>query len=160
MRRWLPLLLLPGCATDNPSLVVERQSSPLAQASDAAWKPGSVIFAGDPQAFTFPQPIALRFTIVDDVTAEMPMQLTIAQPKLAPFGTGTLAITVEPVCQAMYCTAEVSATAQGTSMLAIDATGPSGAERACFYYAVVDAATDTDALRADLEAQQQDCRFQ
>ena len=156
--RWLPLLLIAGCATEDSSLVIERQPTTIAQATDSGWKRGSVILAGETGVFTFPQPVSLRLTMVDDATLEMPTQLAIMAPKVEPFGAGQLAVTVEPACDAMTCTAELSVAATGSSMIAIEAKGPYGTERACFYYAVVDSSTDTDALRVDLEAQQQDCR--
>lgn len=159
MMRWVPLVLLAACASENPDLVIERQPTPLAQATDAGWTRGSVILAGDPGAFTFPQPLSLRFTIVDDATLEMPTAELIAQPKLELSGAGQATVTVVPTCQPTHCTAEVSITGAGETMLAIEADGPAGIERACFYYAVVDTSTDTDALRADLETRQRDCRF-
>jgi len=162
-RRLLTLLVvaspLAACGTENPDLVVERQPSPIEQASDTGWKRGSVILAGEPGTFTFPQAVSLRFTVVDNAAAEMPKALLVSQGKVEPFGTVQLEVSVAATCQPMECTGELSVTAAGTSMVAIEATGPNGVERACFYYAVVDADTDTDALRADLEAQQQDCRF-
>ncbi|HEY5921930.1 MAG TPA: hypothetical protein VIV11_09685 [Kofleriaceae bacterium] len=158
--RWLPLLLLAGCATEDSSLLIERQPTTIAQTSDTGWKRGSVILAGDAGIFTFPQPVSLRFTMVDDATLEMPTQLAITAPKLEPFGASSqLEVTIEPACDAMTCTAELSVTAMGSSVIAVQAKGPYGTERACFYYAVVDASTDTDALRTDLETQQQDCRI-
>jgi hypothetical protein len=163
MKGWVPSLLVAaavtGCTSDHAALVVERQPASLADAQPSSWTAGSVIFAGDPQAFTFPQPVSLRFAIVDDPAAEMPLPLAISRPTVAPFGSGQLAVTVEPTCEGMHCTAELSVAAAGSSMVAIEAMGPGGDERACFYYAIVDESTDTDALRADLEAKQQDCRF-
>lgn len=162
MKRWVALGMLVGlvgCASENPSLIVERQAVPLAQATDGAWSRGSVILAGDPGAFTFPQPLSLRFTIVDDAAAEMPMTQLISSGKVATYGSGQFQVMVEPVCQPRFCTAEVSVTAAGSSMLALDAEGPNGGERICFYYAVVDASTDTDTLRAELETQQRDCSY-
>jgi len=163
MKRRLLFLLaaspLAACGTGNPDLVVERQPAPIAQVSDAGWKRGSVILAGEPGTFTFPQAVSLRFTVVDDATAEMPTQLGVSQGKVEPFGAVQLEVSAAATCESMQCTAELSVTAPGSSMVAIEATGPEGSERACFYYAVVDAGTDTDALRANLEAQQQDCRF-
>jgi hypothetical protein len=159
MKRWGVMLLLAGCASENPDLVIERQPAPVAQATDAAWKRGSVILAGEPGTFTFPQPLALRFTIVDDAAAEMPAPQLIAKGKVALSGAGQAQVTVDTVCQPMYCTAEVSITGMGETMLAVTADGPSGGERDCFYYAVVDASTDTAALQAELETRQRDCRF-
>ncbi len=163
MKRWVALGMfigLVGCTSENPTLVVERQAAPLAQATDTGWMHGSAIVAGEPGTFTFPQPIALRFTVVDDAAAEMPVAQLISKGKVGVFGAGQLQVTVEPTCQPTFCTAEVSVTAAGTSMLAIDANGPDGDERSCFYFAVVDASTDTDALRTELEKQQHDCRFE
>jgi hypothetical protein len=162
MKRWVALGMfvgLVGCTSENPSLIVERQAVPLDQATDAGWTRGSVILAGDAGAFTFPQPLSLRFTIVDDAAAAMPATQLISRGKVAIYGSGQLAVTAEPVCQPMSCTAELTIMEAGSSMVAIDADGPSGGERNCFYYAVVDATTDTDALRAELETQQRDCRF-
>ncbi len=160
MKRWAPwLLLLAGCASENPDLVIERQAAPLAEVSDSAWTPGSAILVAEAGALTFPQVLSLRMTIVDDAAADMPAPRSIAMAKVAPFGAGQLQVTQEATCQEMACTAEVSVDAMGESMLAITAQGPAGEERRCFYYAVVEAGTDTDALRADLEAQQTDCRF-
>jgi hypothetical protein len=158
MIRWGVVLLLAGCTTGNPDLVIERQHTLLADASDAGWKRGSVIMAGDVGAFTFPQAVSLRLTIVDDVTLETPTAQLIAQPKVE-LVSGPASITVAPQCQPMVCTAELSITALGEAMLSIEANGPEGGERDCFYYAVVDASTDTDALRATLETKQRDCRF-
>ena len=159
MRHRLALLLLAACSTENPDLVVERQASPVAQATSDGWKRGSVILAGDPGAFSFPQSVALRLTIVDNAAAEMPKPLAITSGAVAPFGSGVVEVAVAPTCSEMQCTAELRVTGAGSSMVAIDATGANGDERQCFYYAVVDAGTDTDALRAQLEQQQQDCRF-
>lgn len=161
MKRWVALGMLVGlvgCASENPSLIVERQAVALDRATDAGWSRGSVILAGDPGAFTFPQPLSLRFTIVDDAAAEMPVTHLISKGRVAIYGSGRFEVTAEPVCQPMSCTAELTITEAGSSMVSIDADGPSGGERNCFYYAVVDASTDTDALRAELETQQRDCR--
>lgn len=159
MMRWVPWLLIAGCASENPDMVVERQPAPLADVTDTAWTPGSVIVVAEAGALTFPQVLSLRMTIVDDAAAEVPIRQSIAMAKVAPYGTGQLEVTTEPSCHEMACTAEVSVGAMGESMLAITAQGPAGEERRCFYYAVVEAGTDTDALRADLETQQRDCRF-
>ena len=159
MKRWGVLLLLAGCATENPDLVIERQPTPLAQATDAGWKRGSVILAGEPGAFTFPQAVSLRFTIIDDATSEMPAAQLISKPTLELSGAGQASVSVAPVCQPTVCTAEVSITGAGESMLAIEANGPDGGERDCFYYAVVDATADTEALQAELETRQRDCRY-
>lgn len=160
MKRWGVLLLLAGCTTENPDLVIERQPTALAQATDAGWQRGSVILAGEPGAFTFPQPVSLRITIVDDATLDTPTAELIARPMLAVPGAGQATVTLEPVCQPTYCTAEISITGAGESMLAIEASGPSGGERDCFYYAVVDTTVDVDALKAELETRQRDCRFE
>ena len=158
--RWVvAAVLFAACSTDNPSLVIERQGGTLAQASASGWTHGSVVLTGDPGVFTFPQSVSLRLTIVDDVTTEMPMQVSIANPKIEPYGSGQASLTVAPRCESMACTGEVSIAAAGSSMLAITADGPNGQERDCFYYAVADAGTDTDALKASLETQQRDCRF-
>lgn len=159
MMRWVPWLLIAGCASENPDMVVERQPAPLADVTDTAWTAGSVIVVAESGALTFPQVLSLRMTIVDDAAAEVPIRQSIAMARVAPYGTGQLAVITEPSCHEMACTAEVSVGAMGESMLAITAQGPAGEERRCFYYAVVEAGTDTDALRADLEAQQRDCRF-
>ena len=158
MMRWVPLVLLVGCTSEVPSLVVERQPSTLAQATDSGWTHGSAILTGAPGIFTFPQPVSLRITAVDDFRAEMPKQIAISQTTVAPYGSGELAVTVEPTCDAMTCTAELSMTAAGSGLVAINAKA-SDDVRACFYYAVVDTSTDTMALQAQLEQSQEDCRF-
>src|SRR5690242_1930141 len=98
MKGWVAtvLVLAAGCTSDHDALVVERQPAPLADATPANWTAGSVIFAGDPQAFTFPQPVSLRFSIVDDPATEMPLPLAISKPTVAPFGSGQASVTVEP----------------------------------------------------------------
>jgi hypothetical protein len=159
MMRWGAVLLLAACSTENPDLVIERQHTLLEDTNDADWKRGSVIMAGDVAGFTFPQAVALRFTIVDDATLETPTAQLIAQPSIDVV-SGPASVSITPECQPMYCTAELSITELGEAMFAIEADGPEGGERDCFYYAVVDAGTDTDALRMTLEAQQSDCRFE
>jgi hypothetical protein len=160
MKGWgVPLLLLAACAGENPDLVIERQAGTVAQATEDGWKRGSVILAGDAGTFTFPHSLALRISIVDDVTLEMPTALAIASSQLELSGAGQGTIAIEPVCEGMYCTAEVTISAAGETVLAVTADGPEGGERDCVYYAVVDASADTDALRANLEARQRDCRF-
>jgi len=159
MKRWVPLVLLVGCTSEVRSLVIERQPSALAQATDSGWTHGSAILTGEPGIFTFPQPVSLRVSAVDDFRAEMPKQVAISQATVAPYGSGELAVTVEPTCDAMTCTAELSLTASGSGMVAIHANAAGEPVRACFYYAVVDTSTDTMALQARLEASQEDCRL-
>lgn len=160
MKRWGVLLLLAGCAGENPDLVIERQAGTLAQATDDGWKRGSAVLTGDPGTFTFPHSVALRITIVDDAAAEMPVVKTITAANVEVAGTGQGTVAVAPVCDAMACTAEITIAAAGETMLAVTADGPAGGERDCFYYAiVVDANVDAAALHADLETRQRDCRF-
>lgn len=160
MKRWGVLLLLAGCASDNPDLVIERQPGTLARATEDGWKRGSVVLTGDPGSFTFPHSVALRITIVDDATSEMPTRQPISSANVEVVGTGQGTVAVAPVCDAMACTAEIAIAGAGETMLAVTADGPEGGERDCFYYAVVvDANVDAAALHADLETRQHDCRF-
>ena len=160
--RFLVLILAAGCTEENPSLVIERQPAALAAATADGWVPGSVVLAGQPGTFTFPQPVSIRFSIVGEATeGTEPMQLAISAGQVEMFEAGPLSITTGATCEGVYCTAELGVSALGSGMVAVEAMGPQGPERECFYYAVVeDAAVDTMMLRAELETQQRDCKFE
>ena len=162
MMRWVALVLLVGCAEENPRLVIERQSATLADAAATGWSPGSALVTAQPGTFTFPQPLSVRFTIVSeevDATSGLPTPLAITMGAIEPFGSGPMEITTPATCEGMLCTAELNITAAGSSMVHISANGPNGAERECFYYSLVEGAADTMTLRAELETQQQDCKY-
>lgn len=59
---------------------------------------------------------------------------------------------------ASFCTAQFDVVDYGASMSVVKTTGPAGRASDCFYYAIVDASVDVDALREQLDATLQTCR--
>jgi hypothetical protein len=159
--------LLPACTTDfDPDARVERQTSTLDDASAANWQEGGAVLVGLPGTFQFPQPLALRISIVDNHVPDEetpPTQLRITSATLGQYGTEPtqLTVTTQPTCAANFCTAELSVAASGSSFLTIEADGPDGKQTECFYYAIYEDADPTTAgetHRSELEAKQRDCR--
>jgi hypothetical protein len=164
MRIAVALSLWVGCSDGDPDVRVQRQAATVTQATDSAWADGGAVLAGQPGSFDFPQPLALRISIVDSeaIDAEgVPTPLMIESAVLERFGDGVFELVSEPTCTEEACVAELRILGRGSSMLAIRATGPEGTQNDCFYYAIVeDASPDTagEAMLTELEAQQQDCR--
>jgi hypothetical protein len=159
---FVPALLV-ACTDDgDPDIRIERQSSTLAEAKDVNWSTGGAVLAAQPGSFAFPQPLALRISLVDSKAIDengVAAQLALQSVALAAFGTGTFEIATEPTCQENYCEAELRITAAGSSMLTVEATG-AASEGDCFYYAIIeDAAPETAgaALRTELETRQREC---
>ena len=149
-----------ACASDNTSIRIERQPTTLAAASDDAWLAGGTVLVGAPGSFSFPQPVALRITLVDP-NAEMPVAALVSMSKLTVFGDGVGVITKNVTCQPTYCEAELSITDAGDSMLQVTATGKDGEKGDCFYYGVhedADPAAASPALYKAIEAKQRDCQ--
>jgi hypothetical protein len=158
--RVIVVLLLAGCTEANPRLEFERQALALAQTTEGGWSKGGAVIVGDPNTFTFPAPVSIRMKIVDsDTNPDAPMELAISAAEMIPYGEGPFEIAVAPMCEATACTAQLSVTAQGSSMVHVTAMGPKGPETDCFYYALVDATVDSMALFDELEAKQSDCKY-
>ena len=154
------LVVAAACTPPNPRLVFERQALALAQTTEGGWSKGGAIIVGDPNTFTFPQPLSVRMKIIDsDTNPDAPLELNISDAAMTPYGSGPLEIAVAPSCDATVCTAQLSITAQGSSMVHVSAESPDGPEADCFYYALVDASVDAMALRDELETMQSDCAF-
>jgi hypothetical protein len=160
------LVLLGACTTDSdPDVRIERQSATVADAKADAWAEGGAVLVAAPGTFSFPQPLALRISIVDSKVLDAegaPTQLTIKTATLATFETAnTLEVVSAPACSQNFCTAELKVTGSGSSMLTISATGPEGDQKDCFYFGVYEEADPAAAgatYREDLEAKQADCR--
>ena len=159
--------LVPACTTDSdPDVRVERQTSTLDEADTAAWAKGGAVLVGLPGTFTFPQPLSLRISIVDNLVLDeemVPTQLRITGATLGPYGSEPtqLTVTTQPTCAANFCSAELQVAAQGSSFLTIEADGPDGKQTECFYYGIYEDADPTTAgetHRTELEAKQSDCR--
>lgn len=157
-------LLVVGCSDGDPDVRVQRQPASLAQASDTAWADGGAILAGEPGSFTFPQPLAVRISIVDSEARDAegtPTQLTITSAELGPFGTVVSEVATAPSCSGSFCTAELRIADAGSSVLTVTAVGPEGTQTDCFYYAVIEDPSPGAAgaaLMTELETQQEDCR--
>jgi len=151
-------LVVAACTPANPRLVFERQALALAQTTEGGWSKGGAIVVGDPNTFTFPAPLSIRMKIIDsDTNPDAPIELNISDAAMTPYGSGPFEIAIEPACNATACTAQLSITAAGSSMVRISANSPDGPEADCFYYALVDASIDANMLRDELETQQHDC---
>lgn len=159
-------LLLAACTTDSdPDARIERQSTTLKNASTDAWAEGGAVMVAVPGTFSFPQPLSLRISIVDNkvLDADMaPTQLTIKSAKLAPYEAAvTLETVSEPTCSQNFCTTELEVTGLGESMLTITAEGPDGTQHDCFYFGVYEEADPVTAgttYRRALEDKQAECR--
>lgn len=160
-------LLLPACTdTSDPDLRTERQTATLTNAKSTSWVEGGAVLVGVPGTFSFPQPLSLRISIVDSKVLDadgMPTQLKITSATLAPYNmdAGELTVKTEPTCAQNFCTAELVVSAQGSSMLTIQADGPNGKQNDCFYYGVYEDADPTTAgamYQTELEKKQKDCR--
>lgn len=160
------LLLLGACTTDtDPDARIERQSTTLADANASAWKEGGGVLVAVPGTFTFPQPLSLRISIVDNKVPDAdgaPTQLTIKTATLAPYeSAATLEVVSAPTCSQNFCSAEFKVTGLGESMLTVSADGPDGKQNDCFYFAMyeeTDPVTAGTTHRTELEAKQSDCR--
>lgn len=160
------LLLLGACTTDSdPDVRIERQSATIANANTDAWAEGGAVLVAAPGTFSFPQPLALRISIVDNIVLDAegaPTQLTINTATLATFETAaTVEVVSAPACSRNFCTAELKVTGSGSSMLTVSADGPEGTQNDCFYFGVYEEADPASAgatYRAELEAKQADCR--
>jgi hypothetical protein len=159
-------VLLGACASDSdPDVHIERQSATVANANAASWAEGGAVLVGVPGTFSFPQPLSLRISVVDSKKLDengVPAQLKIMSATIATYGSGgELQVVSAPSCAANYCTAELTVSAMGASMLTVSAVGPDGTQNDCFYYGVFEDA-DPSAVGATqqtaLETQQADCR--
>lgn len=167
LRALVAVALVPACTTDSdPDVRVERQTSTLDEANASAWAKGGAVLVAVPGTFTFPQPLSLRISIVDNLVLDeemVPTQLRITGATLGPYASEPtqLTITSQPTCAANFCSAELEVAAQGSSFLTIEADGPDGKQTECFYYGIYEDA-DPEAAgathRTELEAKQRDCR--
>lgn len=155
-----------GCSDTQTLIRIERQPTTLAAATDDGWVAGGAVLVGGPGTFSFPQPLALRISLIDPEAAppaegeEPPPPRLVSIATLTLFGTAAAEITDGIVCQPTYCEAELSVLQSGTTMLQITAKNPDADRRDCFYYAVyedADPAGAGTALREQVEAQQRDC---
>ncbi len=160
MRACLALLVASACSGNDARIRIERQPSTLAAATDDGWVAGGALLVAAPGSFSFPQPVAVRITLVD-LDAEMPEPELISTAKLTVFGEGVAEITENLTCQPTYCEAELSITAEGDAMLQAVATGKDSEGSDCFYYAVhedPDPSAASPALYDAIEAKQHDCQ--
>jgi hypothetical protein len=164
MRALALLVLAAACNTTDPDVRVERQASPLADATDAGWQSGGAVLVGTAGSFAFPQHVALRISLVDSNTVDaegVATPLPIDTVTVELHGAASGDISVEPTCDALACTAELLVLEAGTTMLEVIAAGGGDSEGDCFYYAVQEDADPTAAsasLRTELETQQATCR--
>ena len=164
VRAWL---LVGVCACSDAAepvghLLVEYQPRDRAEVRDGDWSAGSAIVVAD--APTFPQPVSVRVRVVD----ETGMDYGVGQVSLNMYGSSNLqpGETTSgcyyrlPDVAATYCTYDFDVVGPGSSMMIVTANAPyeGAAHRDCVYYAVVDATSDVDGLRASLEAQAAKCR--
>lgn len=158
------LLLLGACTTDSdPDVRIERQSATIANAKSDAWAEGGAVLVAAPGTFSFPQPLSLRISIVDNIVLDAegaPTQLKIETASLGEFeSVATLETVSAPTCAQNFCTAELEVTSAGASLLTVSAKGPEGDQKDCFYFGVYEGdAASGETYRADLEAKQADCR--
>ena len=158
MRVALVILVVAACTERNPRLVFERQALALAQTTEGGWSKGGAVVVGDPNTFTFPQPLSIRMKVVDSETnPDAPIELNVSGAAMMPYGTGPFEIAVAPVCEATACTAQLSISEQGASMVHVSVDSPDGTEVDCFYYALVDAMVDPNMLHDELETKQREC---
>jgi hypothetical protein len=166
MRIAAGLLLLGACTTESdPDLRIERQPTTLADANAAAWTEGGAVLVAVPGTFSFPQPLSLRLSIVDNEMPDAdkaPTQLKISSAHLNAYETATtLEIVSQPTCSQNFCTAELSVKSTGASMFTVSAEGPEGTQNDCFYFGVfeeTDPVTSGTAHQTELETKQSDCR--
>jgi hypothetical protein len=154
----LAVLAAGACSDDNTVLLVERQPSALSAATADGWTPGSAVVVAAPGSLTFPQPIAIRISIVDR-TQDEPMPQPIGTGMLGSYGVSPV-ITVPFSCQPTFCDAELQLSEQGSIIVQLSATGPDGTETDCFYYGVyedADPASATATHREELETEQRRC---
>lgn len=166
MRSWLILVCCVACGGDESNNVrtqVEHQSRTLLDATASDWLPGSLIVIDD--AATFPRPVALRVTMLDDANQRIGLTRTMGpwvfgdahlRWAAAARGSGcTYALPDEP---AVSCGYELEIFEAGASVVGVTASSYADDATECFYYAIVDTATDMGALQADLETRVADCR--
>jgi hypothetical protein len=165
MKGCLALVLLAACTTSNPTVHVERQSSPLASVTSDGWVAGSAVVVGGPGTFVFPQALSLRILLVDrdedpgEDVARTP--LSIQSAAVTAYGDSSFDVVTPPACEATECTAELRITGFGTSLFQIAATGEGGSHAACGYFGVhedADPTTASAALRDQAEAAQAACK--
>jgi hypothetical protein len=165
MKGCLAVLLLAACTTTNPTVHVERQSSPLASATSDGWIAGSAVVVGAPGTFVFPQALSLRILLVDrdeepgDDGTRAP--LSVQSATVTAYGDSSFDVVTPPDCEPSACAAELRITGFGTNVIQIVATGEGGAHTACVYFGVHEDA-DPDAasagLRDEAEAEQAACK--
>ena len=149
-----------ACSSNDLQIRIERQPTTLAAATADGWVAGGALLVAAPGSFSFPQPVALRITLVDP-DAEMPEPELVSMGKLTVFGEGVAEITENLTCQATYCEAELTITVAGDAMLQAIATGKDNEGSDCFYYGVhedADPAAASPGLYEAIEAKQQDCQ--
>ncbi len=156
--------LVGACNAVDPDVRVERQASTLAQATEDGWHTGGAVFVGAAGSFSFPQPVALRISLVDGNTIDEEggaTPLPIETVSLELHGASAGDVSVEPTCDAVACTAELLVLEAGTTMLEVVATASDDSEGDCFYVAMhedADPAAASESLRTELETQQTTCR--
>ena len=150
-----------SCSAETYELVVERQPVVLEQARSDAWIVGSGIATLD--ALTFPQPLTLRFSVVDDA-ANPKLALPLKGVRFDTYGASQLQVRAPQTCPrstpdsaAVYCLSEFSVADAGLSMLVMHAETSAGIATTCFYYGVVDATFDAQSLRDEQEAKKRMC---
>ena len=164
MRLALAVCLV-GCTHSDPDVLVERQASTLDAASDAAWQLGGAVRVALPGTFEFPQPLALRISIVDSDMIDMvgaPKQLSIDSATLTSYGAANYEVAAPPSCAASFCMAELFIAEPGALMFIVSGRGDGATQQDCFYYGVIEDAADPQAagaaMQAELEQDQADCR--
>lgn len=159
-------LLLGACTTNSdPDVRIERQSTTVADANTAAWAEGGAVLVAVPGTFSFPQPLAIRISLIDSKKLDASgaaTQLTLTSATIALYGSDNEAQLVDaPTCERNFCTAGLTVAAAGQSMLTVKAVGPDGELNDCFYYGVYEDADPAAAgatHQSELEAEQADCR--
>lgn len=153
-----------ACSSDSQSIRIERQPSTLAAATADGWVAGSAVIIGELGAFSFPQPVSIRVTLVDrdaEETAEMPAEpKLVSMAKATVFGDGVGEITENITCQPDHCEVELMLSGVGLTMLQLTAQNTDGEEADCFYYGVYeepDPVAAGDVHRDAAEADEQAC---
>lgn len=153
-------LAIGACSSDSQSIRIERQPSTLAAAQADGWVTGSAIIIGEPGAFSFPQPVSIRITLVDrdaEETAEMPSEpKLVSMAKATVFGDGVGEISENVTCQPDHCEAELTLNGIGLTMLQLTAQNTEGEEADCFYYGVYEEADPVAAGDVHREAAEAD----
>jgi hypothetical protein len=156
-----------ACSSDSQSIRIERQPASLGATKSDAWVEGSAVVVGQTGSFSFPQPVSIRITLIDRDAVEAETEDMPAEPKLITrsqvtvFGDGTGEVTENVTCQPTYCTAEVTLSGLGLTLLQLSAQNTDGEESDCFYYGVyeeADPAAAGDAHREAAEADQAECQ--